>query len=203
MWLADIFRSPRQNAFFALLRQQVATLVETARTLDRFIESGDAKLADEIQDLEHRGDAIIRDLIRELRDTFVTPIDRDDLFTLGEGIDDMIDYLNNAAREYRLFGVSTTTEMQEMAHILIRAAEEIERAVLALTGEGGNALEHARVCSDAENQMERVYREALARLFDTGDVRTTFKLREIYRHLSNSADRADAVAKNIAKIAVS
>jgi uncharacterized protein len=203
MWLADIFSSPAQNRFFVLLRQHTGILVEAARTLQRYVESGDAELADRVQDLEHHGDEVIVGLIQELRQSFVTPIDREDIYALGEGIDDTIDYLNNAARECRLFRVSATPEMREMARILVRSAEEIEKGVRAVTGSGDDALGHARAASQAENEMERVYRDALARLFTGSDVLAMFKLREIYRHFSNSADRADSTARTIAKIAVS
>lgn len=202
MWLADLFQTSKDDKFFILLKKQAALLLEGTRTLERYIENGDVKLADEVERLEHQGDELIAALIKELRGSFVTPFDRQDIYALGEGIDDMLDYVNNAAREYRMFHAQQTPEMLEMMRILVHAAEEIEQGIQDVCGGAGDAYAHARQAAEAENKMEHVYREALAKLFEGDDMRTMFRLREIYRHLSNSADRADAIAKTIARILV-
>lgn len=203
MWLADLFKTSKQDKFFALLRRHAAVLLEATKTLEAYFDHGAPELADNVEELEHEGDRIIAELIKELRQAFITPIDRQEIYALGEGIDDMIDYVNNAAREYRLFGVAATPDMLDMARILVGAADAIEKAVAAVCGGGGDAYAHARDASSAENTMEHAYREALVKLFAGDDVHAILRLREVYRHMSNSADRADSIARSIARIVVS
>jgi len=202
MWLADMFQDSRGRRFFDILKRHTRLLCEAARTLAAYVDSGKAELAAEVRDLEHRGDVELAALIDAIRDTFVTPLDRQDLYSLGEAIDDMIDYLAGAAAEIELFGVAATPAMKAMCGILADAAAAVEAAVGAIASDPKRAHDFAREASTAENRMEDLYRASLAELFNGDDVRSMLKLREIYRHLSNSADRADAVGKLVGKIVV-
>ncbi len=202
MWLADMFQDSRGRRFFDILTRHAGLLREAARVLADYVDSGKAELAAVVQDLEHRGDVELARLIEAIRDTFVTPLDRQDLYNLGESIDDMLDYLAAAAAEIKLFGVDTTPAMREMCGILVDAASSVGAAVEAIASDPKKAHDLAREACKAENRMEDLYRTALAELFDGDDVRSMLKLREIYRHLSNSADRADAVGKLVGKILV-
>jgi len=202
MWLSDLFVSAKQDKFFVLLRRQSALLLEGARALERFTQGNDPEQADACGRIEHEADEVVTQLIEALRNSFITPFDRQDIYNLSEGLDDMLDYVNNAAREIRLFNVAPTPEMQDMSRILVDAAVEVDAAVTSLCAGSGEAQAHAANASHAENLMERTYRDALAKLFEGDDTRLMLKLREIYRHLSNSADRADAVGRLIGKIVV-
>jgi uncharacterized protein Yka (UPF0111/DUF47 family) len=202
MWLADMFQDSRGRRFFDILTRQTGLLCDAARVLAEYVESGKAELATQVLDLEKRGDAELAQLIDEISDTFVTPLDRQDLYALGEAIDDMIDYLAGAAAEIELFGVGATPAMKAMCGILVDAALSVEAAVGAIATGPKKAHHFARQASKAENRMEDLYRASLAELFNGDDVRSMMKLREIYRHLSNSADRADAVGKLVGKIVV-
>jgi uncharacterized protein Yka (UPF0111/DUF47 family) len=202
MWLADMFRNSPSRRFFDLLEQQAALACESARTLALYVDTGDPSLATTVDELEHRGDGLLQQLIDRIADTFVTPLDRQDIYNLGEAIDDMLDYFAGAAVEIKLFGVTATEEMRAMCAVLVDAATAVEAAVKAISTMPADARAFARDASKAENRMEELYRTALARLFEGDDTRTMLRLREIYRHLSNSADRADAIGKLIGKIVV-
>lgn len=202
MWLADLFRSSPGRRFFDLLDQQAALVCEAAAALERYVETADSEVTAAVADLESRGDETLRQLIDAISDSFVTPLDRQDLYNLGEAIDDMLDYLTGAAAEIKLFGVERTPAMHSMCSVLADAANSVRSAVQAIATQPAQARSLARAASDAENRMEDLYRSALAALFEGDDVRSMFKLREIYRHLSNSADRADAIGKLIGKIVV-
>ena len=201
-WLSDLFTETKQKRFRTLLEQHSQALRRAARTLQRFVESGNPALADEVDAIEKEGDEILKKTIDALTDTFITPFDRQDIYNLSGAIDDMIDYLNNAARELTLFKVATTPAIVEMVTILVEATDEIAQAVPAIERDPTAARACAYNASRAESRVEEMYRRTLAELFDESDVRRIFKLREIYRHLSNSADRADAIGKLIGKIVV-
>ena len=202
MWLADLFRSSPGKRFFDLLDAHASVTLEAARTLAAFVDSGKAELATVVDELEHKGDDLLRELVGAISDTFVTPLDRQDLYNLGEALDDMLDYIASAAVEIALFEQRETPAMRAMCELLVEAAVSIRAAVGAIPRDHGAARIGAREASDAENRMEILYRTSIAQLFQGDDFRTMFKLREIYRHLSNSADRADAVGKLIGKIVV-
>ena len=202
MWLADLLGSRREQRFYDFLTRHATLLAQAASTLAEMVDTGNLSLAGSVANLEAQGDDVLRSLLHAIRDTFVTPLDRQDLYNLGESIDDMLDYINSAATELQLFDTATTPPMKAMCGILVEAANEVEAAVVAIGRDADAANEHAKRASDCENRMEDLYRHALAELFSGDDFRAMLKIREIYRHLSNSADRADAVGKLIGKIIV-
>jgi predicted phosphate transport protein (TIGR00153 family) len=201
MWLADMLGT-KQNRFFALAQRHVAQLVEAAETLERYVRGGPPDLPDHIEQIEQAADETLSETIAELTNTFITPYDRQDIYNLAEGVDDMIDYIADAAREIKLFQVELTPAMCTMAEILTRATHEIQNACLALQKDAHEAQVHAANASRTEDEMEDLYRQTLASLFEETDVHRIFKLREIYRHFSNSADRANALGRQIGKIVV-
>jgi len=201
MWLADMLGT-KQNRFFTLAQRHVAQLVEAAETLERYVRGGPPDLPDHIEQIEQAADETLSETIAELTDTFITPYDRQDIYNLAEGVDDMIDYIANAAREIKLFQVELTPAMCTMAEILTRATHEIQNAGLALQKDARDAQVHAANASRTEDEMEDLYRQTLASLFEETDVHRIFKLREIYRHFSNSADQANALGRQIGKIVV-
>lgn len=202
MWLADIFSPRRADRFFALLRQHSEILVKASQEFRQFVMSGSPQLSEQINQLRTEGAAVLGQLTSALRDAFVTPIDRQDIYNLGEGIDDMLNYINNAAREISLFGVQATPQMQDMAQILEMSAERIGEAVAHLRSDPQRAWKCSRDLQQAESLVEDRYRKALAELFNGSDIRTILKQREVYRHLSNSADRAQAVGRLVGKVIV-
>jgi hypothetical protein len=202
MWLTNMFRPMQADRFYALLYQHAALLCEASAKLLEYIETGDARLSDQVHEIENRGDNTVREMIDALQDTFVTPIDRQDLYGLSEAMDTMLDYLNNAARELKLFALGATPEMAEMGKILSDATNNILDAVAALQKEPKQAVDSARAAMHAEHRIEDIYRRTIAVLFDDPDLPSALKRREIYRHLSNSADRAEAIGRLIRKIVV-
>jgi predicted phosphate transport protein (TIGR00153 family) len=202
MWLADLFSPAREREFLNLLRQHSGLLTRAARTLHEFVLSGDPLLERQIETIEQQADDVLVKLITALREAFVTPMDRQDIYNLGETIDDMIDYLKSAAAEIALFKVGSTEDMLAMTTTLQTAAEAIDAAIGSLRSDPQIAWNKAREARAAENQVEKHYRRALATLFESRDTAKIFKLREVYRHLSNSADRADAIGRLIGKIVV-
>ena len=155
---------------------------------------------------EKQADEARRILIDELNKTFVTPFDREDIFTLSRTIDDVLDYAYSTVSEMELFKVKATPYMQRIASLLRDATYELFMAVEMLEEHPKISGDHAQRAKALENRVEDVYREALADLFsDVNDIEhvlTILKMREVYRHLSNAADRGDEAANAIADIVV-
>ena len=189
-----------ENRFFELLFRQSSKTVEGLEALFAFAEDGTREKANSVRNLEREADELRRILIEELDKTFVTPIDREDIFSLSRAIDDIIDYANTTVDEMEIYGVKGDEHIKEMINILRKAVRELDEAVKILKSYPKIASEHAVKAKAYENTMEKAYHVALADLFKGSDTVFMLKMREIYRHLSNAADRGDEAANIISSI---
>ncbi|MCC6148544.1 MAG: DUF47 family protein [Anaerolineaceae bacterium] len=205
MSIRDIFK-PKPNKFTQLLIEQTRLTVKGLELLKVYLEKRDPDTARQISKLEKEADEVRRVLIEELMRSFVTPFDREDIFSLSREIDDVLDYANTTVDEMEILDVDPTPYMQRMASLLYDAALEIEMAVERLQDNHANVTSnHVQRAKALENRVETVYREALADLFRGKDINAErivemLKAREIYRHLSNAADREDVAANVIGDI---
>jgi hypothetical protein len=196
----------RQNVFLKMIHEQAALTLVAMDALVGYMNNQDPACAKRLTDKEKEADEARRILINELNKTFITPFDREDIFALSRTIDDVLDYAYSTVTEMEILKVKPTPFMGRMAGLLRNAAYELLQAVDRLEKHPGVASEHAQRAKALENRVEEVYREALADLFsgaeDIKHVVKMLKLREVYRHLSNAADRGDEAANVIADIVV-
>jgi predicted phosphate transport protein (TIGR00153 family) len=188
--------------FFGLLLEQARVTEEGLKLLVDFVENPSEPLGIQVDLAEKRADEVRRRLIDALNRTFVTPLDREDIFALSRAVDDMVDYAKSTVEEMVLFQVEPNQHLRVMALLLYEGAQHITRAIASLSRMPGNIQVHIISAKKAENRMEHLYREALAQLFKNPDVVTIIKMREIYRHLSNAADRGDEAADILSDILV-
>ena len=200
------FFKRREEKFSKLIEEQAAHTLDGLKLLVKYLETQDGELAEQLSLKEKEADEVRRILIDELNHSFVTPFDREDIFALSRSIDDVIDYADSTVSEMVTLKVQPTPYMQRMATLLKDAAYELYQAVLRLQKHPNVAIDHAQRAKALENRVEDVYREALADLFsgpeDLHHVVEMLKLREVYRHLSNAADRGDEAANIIADVVV-
>jgi hypothetical protein len=196
----------KQNRFLELLIKQAEFTVEGMQTLLAYVKEPNEGLAQKVTHIEKEADEVRRILIDELNRTFVTPFDREDIFALSLTIDDVLDYAESTVEEMYMLGIVPNTFIERMVSLLTDAAREIYAGVLRLEDHPNVANDHAVRAKALENRVETVYREAIADLFrmprDIEHVVEMLKLREIYRHLSNAADRGDQAANVIGDIVV-
>jgi predicted phosphate transport protein (TIGR00153 family) len=196
----------RQDNFHRLIIEQAQITLKGLEQLTAYMNGNQAELAQQITQSEKEADEVRRILIDELNRTFITPIDREDLHALSRAIDDMLDYAYSTVNEMEILKVRPTQHMQRITSLLRDAASEIYLATQRLEDHPNVASEHAQRAKALENRVEGVYREALAELFsgpeDVQHVVKMLKKREVYRHLSNAADRGDEAANLISDIVV-
>jgi predicted phosphate transport protein (TIGR00153 family) len=196
----------RKNVFIGLIHDQASLTLAGLDALKTYMASQDPVAAETLISKEKEADEARRILIYELNKTFITPFDREDIFSLSRTIDDVLDYAYSTLIEMQVLKVEPTSFMQRMASLLRDAAYELYMAVDCFEDHAGVAAEHAKRAKSLENQVEGVYREALADLFsgaeDIAHVVKMLKLREVYRHMSNASDRGDEAANVIADIVV-
>jgi predicted phosphate transport protein (TIGR00153 family) len=195
------FLRPRQDNFVRLISEQAAKTLEGMEALEEYMRNNSKEAARRVMQTEKEADELRRILVDELNRTFVTPMDREDIFALSRAIDDILDYGDSTVEEMDILDVSPNNHLHRMD-----AANEIHMATLRLKDHPGVAYEHAMRAKALENRVETVYREALADLFSgpttCEHIVEMLKLRELYRHLSNSADRGDEAANVITDIVV-
>ncbi len=203
--MLKIFKK-RRNVFIKLITQQASLVLEGMDILKGYLANPAKDLADQLTAKEKEADESRRILIDELNRTFITPFDREDIFALSRAIDDILDYAYSTMTEITILKVEPTEYMIRMCSLLRDAAFELMKAMEILQDHPAVAAEHAQRAKALENRVETVYREALADMFvETDDVQTLvniLKLREVYRHLSNAADRGDEAANLLADIIV-
>lgn len=196
----------RRNVFITRIHEQASLTLQGMEILSAYLAAPDQSLADQLTSKEKEADEARRILIDELNHTFITPFDREDIFALSRAIDDILDYAYTTMSEIVIFKIKPTDYMAQISILLREVTFEILKAVESLQDHPGVALEHAQRAKKIENRVEYLYREALADMFkevdDIKSVVKVMKLREVYRHLSNAADRGDEAANVLADIVV-
>ncbi len=204
-WIRGFFK-PRPDRFLELLTIQAEYAVEANDLLLKFLKKPQEKQAGRVRQIEKDADEIRRILVDELNRTFVTPMDREDIHALSRNLDDVVDYAYSTTEEMDILEIKPNDYLMRMATLLRDAAVELHLGVLRLGDHPGVTSEHAQRAKALENRVESVYREALADLFskpkDVDEIMEVFKLREVYRHLSNAADRGDEAANHMSDIVV-
>ena len=190
----------KENNFYKKLSDQASKTLEGIEALEAFVANQNQENANRVKEIEREADELRRILVEELHQTFITPMDREDIYALSRAIDDIVDYANSTVDEMEIYEVSSDRHLQEMVEILRKAALEINDAVKILETYPNIAMEHSVKAKSYENAMEKAYHTALADLFKKTDTVYMLKMREIYRHLSNAADRSDEAANIICSI---
>jgi uncharacterized protein Yka (UPF0111/DUF47 family) len=204
-WIKDLFR-PRQDRFLELLIKHAEYSVEATDMLLKYLDRPSDKHSARMRQIEKDADEVRRILVEELNRTFATPMDREDIHALSRNLDDVVDYAYSTTEEMEILDIEPNEYLRRMATLLRDAAVELHLGMLRLNDHPGVANEHAQRAKALENRVERVYREALADLFskpqDIEHIMDILRLREVYRHLSNAADRGDEAANHLSDIVV-
>ncbi|HEX6386728.1 MAG TPA: DUF47 family protein [Anaerolineae bacterium] len=200
------FARPRQDIFYQLLIEQADYSVQAADMVLEYLEKPGKKRRKKTRQIEKAADDVRRRLVAELNSTFITPIDREDIHALSRNLDDVVDYAYTTTEELELFGIEPNESLTRLASMVKEGAVELLQGMQHLKENPELANEHAQRAKKIETYVERVYRQTLADLFvppeDLKGVVEILKLREVYRHLSNAADRIDEAANILSDIVV-
>jgi predicted phosphate transport protein (TIGR00153 family) len=197
--------SQRPGEFFDLFAESARNLrAGTAQLRDMVNDYTNIELkARRIQELEHVGDEVTHTIIRRLNTTFITPIDREDIYALASALDDVLDYVEAAADLFVLHAIEAPLpEMKAQVDVLDLATEQTEQAVLALAKMDRDRLEPYWVeINRLENEGDKLFRRAVADLF-SGDHRAmdVLKWKEVIETLEEALDGCENVANIIESI---
>ena len=187
-----------KNKFVAMLVEQAEKTIEGVRFLEANIEAVDERAVAALRRLAEEASELRRMLIDELHKTFITPLDREDIFNLSHCYDDMVTYALTTLEEMAILKVDADAHIRYMVRLVREEAEELQAAILRLAHNPRVAGDHAREVRAKERKVEREYRTAIKELFagatDPAALPALFYRREVYRHISNMSDRADSAA---------
>jgi hypothetical protein len=190
---------PKETDFFGMFEDAAKNLNKGALLLVEMMENfpdADVK-AKQIYEAEQEGDMITHEVMRKLNKTFLTPIDREDIHALISRIDDVLDLIWAAVDRAILFKLkSSTPESVELSKILLSTTEIITNAISCLKGKKYSYVqEYCIEINRLENRADRIFRAALAKLFDEiKDPILVIKWKEVYEHLEEALDNCEDVA---------
>ena len=197
--------APRDRQFFDLFEEAGGNILRAAALLEELLAQYPERteLAREILICEQEGDRITHDIIQRLNQTFVTPIDREDIYELASALDDVVDYTEEVADYLGLYKIEAPMEQsQELARVLHLAARQIAEAMPRLRG--FRDISHYTVeLNRLENDGDRIVREAIASLFDTGiDPMVVIRWKDIFERLEEAIDATEHVANILEGIVI-
>ncbi len=196
---------PREERFFDLFVEDAANVLGAARLLEAMLRTYDQleRRAGEIRDAEHRGDELSHNIGRRLESTFVTPFDREDIHALISALDDVLDYIEEVADTFVLYGIDApTAEAVQQASIIVRQCEQLHEALAHLRGFKGLEKYWIEV-HRLENEGDRQSRAAVSGLFrGEQDPIDVIKWKDIYALLETTVDKCEDVANIIERIVV-
>jgi len=199
---------PREEGFFVLFEESAQNMVKAAQSLKHLVDNWQdvEQKVGEITELEHQGDTITHQIMAQLNRTFVTPFDREDIALLANTLDDVTDFIHAASDAMLLYKVGSPSQRaKELADIIVQAATEIERAMPQLRhrSELKQIFTRCVEINRLENAADRVFRSAMAELFDdSADITHIIKWREIYEHMESATDRCEDVANVLEGVAL-
>ncbi|MBA3974813.1 MAG: DUF47 domain-containing protein [Candidatus Solibacter sp.] len=197
---------PREEKFFNLFLQQTEIILEAATLLHSKVQCGNSALAEAVElihNLEAKGDEVIHEIYNKLHQTFITPIDPEDIHLLASSLDDVLDALEEAAHRIVAYKVDPIPPVVvEITGLIEGCAITLEKAFKALA-EKKAVLEHCIEINRLEGAADRVVRKAMASLLnEETDAIKIIKLKEIYEYLELTTDNAENVTDVLQSVAV-
>lgn len=185
--------------FFDLFEKHIALSLQAAKIFLVLVTKQDLKsLSERIKNLEHQGDEITRQVSASLHKTFITPIDRDQMYQLINRLDDILDSIDAAADAIETFKITTVTiELKDLIHVVVQAIEQLQIAIGGLRQLKNNRSIHiaCELVNHLEHEADTIFRNALGKLFETEkDAKQIIIWKDLYENLEEASDRCADVA---------
>jgi uncharacterized protein len=188
---------PKDNSFFQMFSAMSDNLIAGASTLvDLFGNYQDVeRKIEEVRRIEHEGDELTHNILTKLNQTFITPLDREDIHQLASKLDDVLDFINASCARILMYRISNPPPAAgELAKIILKQSQELQKAV-SLMQKNGNILAHCVEINRLENEADLVSQHAIAKLFECEkDPITLIKAKELLEFLERATDKAEDVA---------
>ena len=195
---------PREEKYFELFNRQAEFVVEAADQLHRLFDDFDnrERHVNKITAIENACDEVTHQIIKKLNQTFITPIDREDIHALAGGLDDIVDAIEYTARRVMLYRIGQSTDhARNMTKVLLELSSELEKGVRSLESDGQGAMKNFIEIHRLESEGDMFHHAALDSIFaNESDALTVIKYKELYEKLERAIDRCEDVANVIEAI---
>jgi predicted phosphate transport protein (TIGR00153 family) len=192
---------PKEVHFFQQFEQQSANIRRAAGLLhDLIYNFADARAkARAIKEVEHEADVITHEIVKRLNTTFITPIDREDIYALASRLDDVVDFVEAAGERLVVYRIKEpTSACRTFADVIVKIADATDCAVKCLRTLDAGYHVHAVEVNRLENEADALLRDSLAEMFEENpDPIDVIKWKEIYETLEIVTDRCEDVANVI------
>ena len=198
---------PRDERFFDLFEKASGVVLAGAETMLQMLNDFEnaEQYRQRIGDLEHEGDAVIHEVMDKLNRTFVTPFDQEDIRAIASRLDDIIDFTQAAAERLVLYRVTAPIPASiELATVLLHTVQEVQKVIAMMRdlGDHRKIVEHCIEINRLENAGDKIYREALGRLFQDGDLLELMRWKEIIEQIEQAIDQCEDLADVIESVVV-
>ena len=199
---------PKEVKFFDYLNLQSENIVKAADCFKAAVKKGcfDEETVKKIKDFEHEGDTLSHEIVDMLNRTFITPIDREDIYTLANTLDDILDMINSMSNRIKLYKLSANEDyMVQFAVTIAQSTQALANAVKHMhdTKRARRVLDHCIEVNRLENMGDQIREKAISNLFETEkDPIMVIKWKEIYEVAEGTLDTCEHVAKVIESILV-
>ncbi|MCS6304742.1 MAG: DUF47 domain-containing protein [Nitrospira sp.] len=195
---------PKEEAFFDLFKQAAHNVIEGSRLLKELMEdyTNVQQKIERIKEVEHIGDGITHDIALRLNQTFLTPLDREDIHDLASALDDILDAVEAVADRFAIYKIAQPTASAiRLGDILYRASVAVGRGVDHIAMSHEEVKEYGVQVNSLENEADRVSRDAISELFEKeANPIAVIKWKEIYETFEEGTDRCEDVANVIERI---
>jgi uncharacterized protein Yka (UPF0111/DUF47 family) len=188
--------------FYGLLIQQAQAIRDTVNALCVFCTEPTEENGEDVKAKEHAADSVRYQLVDDINRTFITPIDRDDLFRLSSSIDDMADYAWTTVKEVKIYDIAPDKNLLAMAVMLRDMTDGLVTCVMNLEKDHNVVTREAVKVKKMENALNELFHKSIAELFEGEDIKKILKYREIYNHMNHASDKGDLCADILLNIVV-
>ena len=197
-----MFKRKESLNFYGLLIQQAQVIRDAVEALCVFCETPTQENGDFVKVKEKEADTVRRELVDDINRTFITPIDRDDLYRLSTSIDDLADYAWTTVKEARIYDITPDDHLLAMARTLLQMADGLLVCMQKLEKDHAGVAVEATKVKKLENALNVQFHQSIAELFEADDIKKILKYREIYNHMNHAADKGDFSADILLDIVV-
>jgi len=189
---------PREDAYFTLFSEISAKIGEAADLLVEMMKAPSTEFeayAKKIKTVEHACDDLTHSVTTKLNKSFITPFDREDIYTLAVALDDIVDYIDAAARAMLMYDIKAATDHARRFSIVIQSLSLEIIQMVATLSKPHNITEHLVEIHKLENEADDIYFQAVGGLFHNAtDPTELIKWKELYELLEYATDRCESVA---------
>lgn len=195
--------SPKNDRFFELFIEFSEVISSAAKVLNELVEQPENNVHKfkELQDIEHNGDQKVHEILDEINNSFITPLDREDIYVIGKALDDVVDYIEDIAGSFMMYNVNTTRKNAKVfASYIIDSAEQLSKLLRELPKmkKSKEFTDLIIAINNIENQGDVLFRESIRELFDGSTKELEIIIwKDIYNTLEKTVDSFERLANLI------